>query len=144
MCVILFNVFVFLVLLGVFLVLGIMFVVFIGGGDMLVVIFLLNLFFGLVVSVVGFVVMNNMLIIVGVLVGVFGIIFIVIMCKGMNCFLINVLFVVFGIGEGGSVVVGIGGKIDNMVCSIDLEEGVMMLGYVCFVVIVFGYGMVVV
>lgn len=111
---------------------------------MLVVIFLLNLFFGLVVSVVGFVVMNNMLIIVGVLVGVFGIIFIVIMCKGMNCFLINVLFVVFGIGESGGVIIGVDGKIDKIVYSIDLEEGVMMLGYVWFVVIVFGYGMVVV
>ena len=143
MCVTPFNVPVFLALLGVSLVLGIMFVVPIGGGDMPVVISLLNSFSGLAASAAGFVVMNNMLIIAGALVGASGIILTVIMCKGMNRSLTNVLFAAFGTGEGGSVAAGTGGKTDNTVRSIDPEEGAMMLGYARSVVIVPGYGMAV-
>ena len=143
MCVTPFNVPVFLALLGVSLVLGIMFVVPIGGGDMPVVISLLNSFSGLAASAAGFVVMNNMLIIAGALVGASGIILTVIMCKGMNRSLTNVLSAAFGTGEGGSVAAGTGGKTDNTVRSIDPEEGAMMLGYARSVVIVPGYGMAV-
>jgi NAD(P) transhydrogenase subunit beta len=63
---------VFLALVGISLVLGIMFVIPIGGGDMPVVISLLNSFSGLAASAAGFVVMNNMLIIAGALVGLLG------------------------------------------------------------------------
>ena len=113
MCVTPFNVPVFLALLGVSLVLGIMFVVPIGGGDMPVVISLLNSFSGLAASAAGFVVMNNMLIIAGALVGASGIILTVIMCKGMNRSLTNVLFAAFGTGESGGSTTGADGKTDN-------------------------------
>ncbi|HEY9607288.1 MAG TPA: NAD(P)(+) transhydrogenase (Re/Si-specific) subunit beta, partial [Allocoleopsis sp.] len=60
---------IFLGLVGVSLVLGVLFVLPIGGGDMPVVISLLNSYSGLAASAAGFVVMNNMLIIAGALVG---------------------------------------------------------------------------
>ncbi|MCL2924383.1 MAG: NAD(P)(+) transhydrogenase (Re/Si-specific) subunit beta [Trichodesmium sp. MAG_R04] len=143
LCVTPFNLSVFLALVGVSLVLGVMFVIPIGGGDMPVVISLLNSFSGLAASAAGFVVMNNMLIIAGALVGASGIILTVIMCKGMNRSLTNVLFAAFGTGESGSTVTSAGGKTDKTVRSIDPEEGAMMLGYARSVVIVPGYGMAV-
>ena len=143
LCVTPFNLPVFLALVGVSLVLGVMFVIPIGGGDMPVVISLLNSFSGLAASAAGFVVMNNMLIIAGALVGASGIILTVIMCKGMNRSLTNVLFAAFGTGEGGGAAAGAGGKTDKAVHSIDPEEGAMMLGYARSVVIVPGYGMAV-
>ena len=134
----------FLGLVAISLVLGIMFVIPIGGGDMPVVISLLNSFSGLAASAAGFVVMNNMLIIAGALVGASGIILTVIMCKGMNRSLTNVLFAAFGTGEsGGTATAGGGSQGDKVVRNIDPEECAMMLGYARSVVIVPGYGMAV-
>jgi len=133
---------VFLALAGISLVLGVMFVIPIGGGDMPVVISLLNSFSGLAASAAGFVVMNNMLIIAGALVGASGIILTVIMCKAMNRSLTNVLFAGFGTG-GGTAATAAGGKVDKTVHSIDPEESAMMLGYARSVAIVPGYGMAV-
>jgi NAD(P) transhydrogenase subunit beta len=137
-----FNVPVFLGLVAISLVLGVLFVIPIGGGDMPVVISLLNSLSGLAASAAGFVVMNNLLIIAGALVGASGIILTIIMCKAMNRSLTNVLFAGFGSGEGGTAAVG-GGQVDKTVRSIDPEEGAMMLGYARSVVIVPGYGMAV-
>lgn len=125
------------------LILGVMFVIPIGGGDMPVVISLLNSFSGLAAAAAGFVVMNNMLIIAGALVGASGIILTEIMCKAMNRSLISVLFDAFG--SSGSATTGNGGATatDKTVRSIDPEEGAMMLGYARSVVIVPGYGMAV-
>ncbi|AFY84922.1 NAD(P)(+) transhydrogenase (Re/Si-specific) subunit beta [Oscillatoria acuminata] len=134
---------VFLALTGVSLVLGVMFVIPIGGGDMPVVISLLNSFSGLAASAAGFVVMNNMLIVAGALVGASGIILTVIMCKAMNRSLTNVLFAAFGTGEGGGTTAVAGDMGDKTVRSIDSEESAMMLGYARSVVIVPGYGMAV-
>ncbi|ARV57516.1 NAD synthetase [Nostocales cyanobacterium HT-58-2] len=133
---------VFLGIVVVSLVLGVMFVIPIGGGDMPVVISLLNSFSGLAAAAAGFVVMNNMLIIAGALVGASGIILTEIMCKAMNRSLFSVLFSAFGTGtaSGGSVTAG---TTDKTVRSIDPEEGAMMLGYARSVVIVPGYGMAV-
>lgn len=142
-CVMPFNLPVFLGLIGISLVLGVLFVIPIGGGDMPVVISLLNSFSGLAASAAGFVVMNNLLIIAGALVGASGIILTIIMCKAMNRSLANVLFAGFGTGEGAAAVPGGGAKVDKTVRSIDPEEGAMMLGYARSVVIVPGYGMAV-
>lgn len=134
----------FLGLVAISLVLGIMFVIPIGGGDMPVVISLLNSFSGLAASAAGFVVMNNMLIIAGALVGASGIILTVIMCKGMNRSLTNVLFAAFGTGDSGGTATASGGSQgDKVVRNIDPEECAMMLGYARSVVIVPGYGMAV-
>lgn len=125
------------------LVLGVLFVLPIGGADTPVVISLLNSFSGLAASAAGFVLNNNMLIISGALVGASGIILTEIMCKAMNRSLANVLFSAFGKGEsatGGGSTTDIS---DKTIRSIDSEEGAMMLGYAKSVVIVPGYGMAV-
>jgi NAD(P) transhydrogenase subunit beta len=134
---------VFLGIVAVSLVLGVMFVIPIGGGDMPVVISLLNSFSGLAAAAAGFVVMNNMLIIAGALVGASGIILTEIMCKAMNRSLFSVLFSAFGTVAASGGAAGAGGTTDQTVRSIDPEEGAMMLGYARSVVIVPGYGMAV-
>lgn len=124
------------------LILGVMFVLPIGGGDMPVVISLLNSFSGLAAAAAGFVVMNNMLIISGALVGASGIILTQIMCKAMNRSLTSVLFGAFG--SGNAIANGENSSTSNKhVRSIDTEEGAMMLGYARSVVIIPGYGMAV-
>ena len=133
---------VFLGVVAVSLVLGVMFVLPIGGGDMPVVISLLNSLSGVAAAAAGFVVMNNMLIIAGALVGASGIILTEIMCKAMNRSLFSVLFSAFGsvsTATGGTAA----GASNQTVRSIDAEEGAMMLGYARSVVIVPGYGMAV-
>jgi NAD(P) transhydrogenase subunit beta len=133
---------VFLAVVAVSLVLGVMFVLPIGGGDMPVVISLLNSLSGVAAAAAGFVVMNNMLIIAGALVGASGLILTEIMCKAMNRSLFSVLFSAFGsvsTSTGGAAA----GASDQPVRSIDAEEGAMMLGYARSVVIVPGYGMAV-
>ncbi|MDB9307187.1 NAD(P)(+) transhydrogenase (Re/Si-specific) subunit beta [Aphanizomenon sp. CS-733/32] len=133
---------VFLAVVAVSLVLGVMFVLPIGGGDMPVVISLLNSLSGVAAAAAGFVVMNNMLIIAGALVGASGLILTEIMCKAMNRSLFSVLFSAFGsvsTASGGAAA----GASDQPVRSIDAEEGAMMLGYARSVVIVPGYGMAV-
>ncbi|MFM2062827.1 MAG: hypothetical protein RLZZ507_2497 [Cyanobacteriota bacterium] len=133
---------IFLAVVAVSLVLGVMFVLPIGGGDMPVVISLLNSLSGVAAAAAGFVVMNNMLIIAGALVGASGIILTEIMCKAMNRSLFSVLFSAFGsvtTASGGSAA----GTSNQTVRSIDAEEGAMMLGYARSVVIVPGYGMAV-
>jgi len=138
------NLSIFLALVGISLVLGVLFVLPIGGGDMPVVISLLNSYSGLAASAAGFVVMNNMLIIAGALVGASGIILTQIMCKAMNRSLTSVLFGAFG-GGGTSGAAGAsgGGNQDKTVKSVDPEEAAMMLGYARSVVIIPGYGMAV-
>jgi NAD(P) transhydrogenase subunit beta len=132
---------IFLAIVAVSLLLGIMFVIPIGGGDMPVVISLLNSLSGIAAAAAGFVVMNNMLIIAGALVGASGLILTEIMCKAMNRSLFSVLFSAFGSITAGTTA----GSTANhqTVRSIDPEEGAMMLGYARSVVIVPGYGMAV-
>jgi NAD(P) transhydrogenase subunit beta len=129
-------------LVGISLVLGVMFVLPIGGADMPVVVSLLNSFSGLAASVAGFILGNSMLIIAGALVGASGLILTQIMCKAMNRSLTNVLFGAFG-SAGGAVVAGDGTQIEKVYRSIGSEEGAMMLGYARSVAIVPGYGMAV-
>ncbi len=125
------------------LVLGLLFVLPVGGADMPVVISLLNSCSGLAASAAGFVLMNNMLIIAGALVGASGLILTQIMCKAMNRSLTNVLFSAFNTAGPAGPATATGSQTDRLVRSIDAEEGAMMLGYSRSVVIVPGYGMAV-
>ncbi len=133
---------IFLGLTAISLILGVLFVLPIGGADMPVVVSLLNSFSGIAAAAAGFVLMNNILIIAGALVGASGIILTQIMCKGMNRSLASVLFGAFGGvksgGGGASKDMG-----DRTARSVDAEECAMMLGYARSVVIVPGYGMAV-
>lgn len=136
------NLTVFLAIVAVSLILGVLFVLPIGGADMPVVISLLNSLSGLAASIVGFILGNSMLIIAGALVGASGLILTQIMCKAMNRPLTNVLFGAFG---GSKTASGGGGdtETDKIYRSIGSEESAMMLGYARSVVIVPGYGMAV-
>lgn len=136
------NLTIFLSLTGISLLLGVLFVIPIGGADMPVVISLLNSFSGLAASAAGFVLMNNMLIISGALVGASGIILTQIMCKAMNRSITNVLFSAFSKAKAKSGTAS-GAMEERTAKSIDAEEGAMMLGYARSVVIVPGYGMAV-
>ncbi|MDP3981711.1 MAG: NAD(P)(+) transhydrogenase (Re/Si-specific) subunit beta [Chlamydiota bacterium] len=130
----------FLIMVLVSIILGVLFVIPIGGADMPVVISFLNAFSGLAACAAGFVVMNKILIVAGSLVGASGIILTQIMCKAMNRSLTNVLFSAFG-----SEIVGAGSvetqKEGKTVRSIDAEEGAIILAYAQSVIIVPGYGM---
>lgn len=121
------------------LILGVTFVIPIGGGDMPVVIALLNSFSGMAACAAGFVISNNVLIVAGALVGSSGIILTNIMCRAMNRKLTNVLFSGFGSGasvSGGSVVQG-------EAKPVSVEDAYLMLEAASNVLIVPGYGMAV-
>ncbi len=122
------------------LVLGVLFVIPIGGADMPVVIALLNSYSGLAAAAAGFVLENNALIISGALVGASGLILTSIMCRAMNRSLQNVLFSAFGTtaASGGKAADG-----DRIATPIDAEESALLLGYASRVIFVPGYGLAV-
>ena len=123
------------------LVLGLLFVMPIGGADMPVVISLLNSYSGLAAAMTGFVLSNNVLIISGALVGASGLILTQIMCQAMNRSLANVLFGAFtakALQTGGATAVA--GK---SVSSVQAQDAAIMLGYARAVIFVPGYGLAV-
>jgi NAD(P) transhydrogenase subunit beta len=84
------------------LVLGAMFVLPIGGGDMPVVISILNSLTGLAAALTGFVLHNQMLVVAGVLVGASGTLLTLLMSTAMNRSVANVLFGAFGASTGAA------------------------------------------
>ena len=129
-----------LILCGMAMILGVLFVIPIGGADMPVVIALLNSFSGLAACAAGFVIENNVLIVAGSLVGASGLILTNIMCKAMNRSLTNVLFS------------GFGSVIENTATSsaeqgevkpINTSDAYLILEAASSVLIVPGYGMAV-
>ncbi|MGH7501603.1 MAG: NAD(P)(+) transhydrogenase (Re/Si-specific) subunit beta [Longimicrobiales bacterium] len=123
------------------LVLGVFFVMPIGGADMPVVIALLNSYSGLAAGMTGFVLSNNVLIISGALVGASGIILSQIMCQAMNRSLANVLFGAFTARAMGVVAGGDGTA--KAVASVGAQDAAILLGYARSVIFVPGYGLAV-
>jgi NAD(P) transhydrogenase subunit beta len=123
------------------LVLGVLFVIPIGGADMPVVISLLNSFSGLAAAMTGFVLNNNVLIIAGALVGASGLILTKIMCDAMNRPLTNVLFGAFG--SAVALAPGAAGTDGRVVRDIGAEDASILLSYARSVVFVPGYGLAV-
>lgn len=121
------------------LILGIMVVIPIGGGDMPVVISLLNSYSGMAACAAGFVITNNVLIVSGALVGSSGIILTNIMCKAMNRSLSNVLFSGFGSGTGVKKSAGFTGEAK----PVSVDDAYPILEAAHSVLIVPGYGMAV-
>jgi len=120
--------------------LGVLFVVPIGGADMPVVIALLNSFSGLAACAAGFVILNNVLIVAGALVGASGLILTNIMCKAMNRSLANVLFSGFGAVKYTGVERN---EVQGEVRPINIADTYLILEAATSVLIVPGYGMAV-
>jgi len=119
------------------LLLGVLGVIPIGGGDMPVVIALLNSFSGLAAAAAGFVITNNVLIVAGCLVGTSGLILTIIMCKAMNRSLPNVLFGGFGATSGKAQ------QVEGEMKALTVEDAYYVLEAARNVIFVPGYGMAV-
>jgi NAD(P) transhydrogenase subunit beta len=123
------------------LVLGVAFVLPIGGADMPVVISLLNAFTGLAVAASGFLLNNFALIVAGTLVGASGSLLTKMMSDAMGRSLANVLFGAFGKTQAGAAAVA--GKEGRSVRSGNAEDLGTLLAYSQRVIIVPGYGLAV-
>jgi H+-translocating NAD(P) transhydrogenase subunit beta len=124
------------------LVLGVAFVLPIGGADMPVVISLLNAFTGLAVAASGFTLNNFALIVAGTLVGASGSLLTKMMSDAMGRSLANVLFGAFGqVRAGGAAAAA--GKEGRSVRSASAEDLGTLLAYSRKVIIVPGYGLAV-
>jgi NAD(P) transhydrogenase subunit beta len=121
------------------LLLGVLFVIPIGGADMPVVISLLNSYSGLAACATGFVLGNSGLVISGSLVGASGLILTKIMCDAMNRSLANVLFGAVGTDSGGAAGAGPTGTVKGYTP----EDAAVIFGNAQSVIVVPGYGMAV-
>jgi len=129
------------ILLVLALILGVIFVLPIGGADVPVLISLLNSFTGLAVAASGFVLDNDLLIVAGTLVGASGIILTRLMSSAMGRSLPNILFSAFG-----SVITATGGEegdASRPVRTGTPEDVGVLLAYARKVVIIPGYGLAV-
>ncbi len=122
-------------IIGLSCILGILFVLPIGGADMPVVVSLLNSLSGIAAAFTGFIIGNNVLIIAGSMVGAAGLILTNIMCKAMNRQLIDVLFKSFGGSDKEQVT--------RTKIGSDPDEVAMICDGISKCVIIPGYGMAV-
>lgn len=130
------------ILLIISLILGVAFVLPIGGADMPVVIALLNAFTGLAVAASGFALGSTVLIVGGTLVGASGTYLTMMMSDAMGRSLSNVLFAAVGKITVSSSGDGAGGE-DRSVRSGTPEDIGVLLAYSQKVIIVPGYGLAV-
>ena len=131
----------FLSLMVLALILGVAFVLPIGGADMPVVISLLNAFTGLAVAASGFTLNNFALIVAGTLVGASGSLLTKLMSDAMGRSLGNVLFGAFGKVQTAAGAVA--GKEGRAVRTASVEDLATLLAYSQRVIIVPGYGLAV-
>jgi len=129
------------VLFALALVLGVIFVLPIGGADVPVLISLLNAFTGLAVAASGFTLGSNLLIVAGTLVGASGILLTRLMSKAMGRSLSNVLFSAFGskVTASGATTRADGASVR----SGTPEDIAILLGFASRVVFIPGYGLAV-
>jgi len=128
------------VLLALSFMLGIAFVLPIGGADVPVLISLLNSFTGLAVAASGFTLGSNLLIVAGTLVGASGILLTRLMSKAMGRSLANVLFSAFG---SATTSASSGGADQRPVRSGSPEDAGILMGFASRVAIIPGYGLAV-
>jgi NAD(P) transhydrogenase subunit beta len=122
-------------------ILGIHFIMAIGGADMPVVVSMLNSYSGWAAAAAGFMLGNDLLIITGALVGSSGAILSYIMCKGMNRSFVSVMLGGFGT-EGGTVSSGAAAP-QGEVHSVDATGASDLLLNSKKIIIVPGYGLAV-
>jgi NAD(P) transhydrogenase subunit beta len=121
------------------LVVGVLFVLPVGGADVPIVISLLNAFTGLTVAASGYVLDNVLLLVAGTLVGASGTILTRLMASAMGRSTASILFGAF---KGGSTA-GSTAVSDRPVRSASAEDVAISLAYARKVVIVPGYGLAV-
>ncbi|HET8614946.1 MAG TPA: NAD(P)(+) transhydrogenase (Re/Si-specific) subunit beta [Actinomycetales bacterium] len=121
------------------LVVGVLFVLPVGGADVPIVISLLNAFTGLTVAASGYVLDNTLLLVAGTLVGASGTILTRLMAAAMGRSLTSTLFGAFKASAGGPAAAGE----ERPVRSGSAEDVAILLGYARKVVIVPGYGLAV-
>jgi NAD(P) transhydrogenase subunit beta len=127
-------------LFGVAFILGVAFVLPIGGADVPVLISLLNAFTGLAVAASGFTLGSNLLIVAGILVGASGTLLTRLMSKAMGRSLSNVLFSAFG----SVITATAGGGVEGRTVRSGTPEDIgVLLSYASKVVIIPGYGLAV-
>jgi NAD(P) transhydrogenase subunit beta len=119
---------------------GVLFVLPVGGADMPVVVSLLNSYAGLAAVATGFAIDNNILVIVGALDGLSGFILAIAMSKAMNRSFTNVLFGAFGSADTNmAVTAATGGEMTPTT----VEDAALRLAYAERVIMVPGYGLAV-
>lgn len=123
-------------------ILGVHFVMAIGGADMPVVVSMLNSYSGWAAAAAGFMLSNDLLIITGALVGSSGAILSYIMCRGMNRSFLSVMLGGFGT-ESGAAAASASAQPAGEVRSIDAEQTAELLKQSRKIVIVPGYGLAV-
>ncbi len=121
-------------------ILGVHFVMAIGGADMPVVVSMLNSYSGWAAAAAGFMLGNDLLIITGALVGSSGAILSYIMCRGMNRSFISVMLGGFGT-EGGTI--SSSAAPQGEVHSIEAPGAADLLQQARKIIIVPGYGLAV-
>ena len=124
------------------LVLGVIFVLPIGGADVPVLISLLNAFTGLAVAASGFTLDSNLLIVAGTLVGASGILLTSLMSQAMGRWLPNILFSAFGSVVAAAAATR-GGRRPIGAHRSTAEDIGVLLAYARRVVIIPGYGLAV-
>ena len=126
-------------LAAVSLLVGVLFVLPVGGADVPIVISLLNAFTGLSVAASGYVLSNVLLVVAGTLVGASGTILTRLMAAAMGRSLTSTLFGAFK----AKVAVAAGSGGDRPVRSGSAQDVAILLGYARKVIIVPGYGLAV-
>lgn len=122
------------------MILGVLFVLPVGGADVPIVISLLNAFTGLSVAASGYVLNNVLLIVAGTLVGASGTLLTQMMAQAMGRPITNTLFGAFNAVAGGGAA---GGGEDRPVKSGSANDVAIMLAYAQKVILVPGYGLAV-
>jgi NAD(P) transhydrogenase subunit beta len=121
------------------LVVGLLFVLPVGGADVPIVISLLNAFTGLTVAAGGYVLQNSLLLVAGTLVGAAGTLLTQLMAAAMGRPVTNILFGAFTAKPVGPA----GSGVQRPVRSVGPEDVAIQLGYARKVIVVPGYGLAV-
>ncbi|HVF16025.1 MAG TPA: NAD(P)(+) transhydrogenase (Re/Si-specific) subunit beta [Steroidobacteraceae bacterium] len=128
------------ILTGLALLLGVLFVLPIGGGDMPVIISILNSLTGLAAALTGLALGNQLLVVAGILVGSSGTLLTLLMSKAMNRNISNVLFAGFGTPVASAAATSASGL---TVRETSADDAAVAMAYANKVVIVPGYGLAV-
>ena len=125
-------------LFGVALLLGVLVVLPIGGGDMPVMISVLNSLTGVAAALTGIVLGNQVLVVAGMLVGASGTLLTLLMSRAMNRPLTNVMF-----GGFGATTAAAGKAVARPVRQTSAEDAAVAMAFANRVIVIPGYGLAV-